>query len=242
MPDLPQARPCAHVRRLRSECWRRGSSDPARRLTARCTRTARRATARTRSSRSRRTTPASRPIAARRAISPAAAGATPEASGTPQAGATPAAGGAAPAIPHAIDGATYQDCTTCHGADKIKPFPANHASFATDSCTDVPQAGGRVRSDAGGQRHAASRRNVGGQRRSAGDPARHRGRLRTRTAPSATARTRSNRSRRTTPASQSIAARLAISQPLPRQKLLPCRRLLSRSKQLRRTVTIGVIG
>ena len=26
----------------------------------------------------------------------------------------------------------YQDCTTCHGADKIKPFPANHASFPTE--------------------------------------------------------------------------------------------------------------
>ena len=63
----------------------------------------------------------------------------PTANGTPQAGETPAAGGAALMIPHAIDGAMYQDCTTCHGADKIKPFPANHASFAADSCTSCHQ-------------------------------------------------------------------------------------------------------
>jgi cytochrome b subunit of formate dehydrogenase len=63
---------------------------------------------------------------------PAAAGAT------PQAGATPAAGGPKP-IPHAIEGEMYKDCTTCHGADKLKPFPANHASFATDSCTTCHQ-------------------------------------------------------------------------------------------------------
>jgi cytochrome b subunit of formate dehydrogenase len=50
-------------------------------------------------------------------------------------GASETGSGAAPAIPHAIDGAMYQDCTTCHGADKLKPFPANHASFAVDSCT-----------------------------------------------------------------------------------------------------------
>ena len=50
------------------------------------------------------------------------------------AAATPSAGGPK-AIPHPIDGDAYKDCTTCHGADKIKPFPANHASFATDSCT-----------------------------------------------------------------------------------------------------------
>ena len=63
---------------------------------------------------------------------PAAAGAT------PQAGETPAAGGPKP-IPHPIEGDAYKDCTTCHGADKMKPFPANHASFATDSCTTCHQ-------------------------------------------------------------------------------------------------------
>jgi cytochrome b subunit of formate dehydrogenase len=62
----------------------------------------------------------------------------PAAAGTPQAGETPAAGGPKP-IPHAIEGEMYKDCTTCHGADKIKPFPANHASFATDSCTTCHQ-------------------------------------------------------------------------------------------------------
>ena len=50
-------------------------------------------------------------------------------------GSSGGSGGAAPAIPHAIDSAMYKDCTTCHGADKVQPFPANHASFAADSCT-----------------------------------------------------------------------------------------------------------
>jgi cytochrome b subunit of formate dehydrogenase len=57
---------------------------------------------------------------------------------TPQAGETPAVGGPKP-IPHAIEGDAYKDCTTCHGADKMKPFPANHVSFATDSCTTCHQ-------------------------------------------------------------------------------------------------------
>ena len=64
---------------------------------------------------------------------PAAAGAT------PQAGETPTAGGPKP-IPHAIEGEMYKDCTTCHGTDKIKPFPANHATFAADSCTTCHQS------------------------------------------------------------------------------------------------------
>ena len=50
------------------------------------------------------------------------------------AAATPSVGGPK-AIPHPIDGDAYKDCTTCHGADKMKPFPANHAGFAADSCT-----------------------------------------------------------------------------------------------------------
>jgi cytochrome b subunit of formate dehydrogenase len=62
---------------------------------------------------------------------PAAAEATPEAGeATPE----PAAGGPA-AIPHPIEGAAYAECTVCHGADKAKPFPENHAAFASDSCT-----------------------------------------------------------------------------------------------------------
>ena len=48
------------------------------------------------------------------------------------------AGGPKP-IPHPIEGDAYKDCTTCHGADKMKPSPANHASFATDSCTTCHQ-------------------------------------------------------------------------------------------------------
>jgi cytochrome b subunit of formate dehydrogenase len=56
----------------------------------------------------------------------------------PQAGETPAAGGPK-AIPHPIEGDAYKDCTTCHGADKLKPFPANHATFAADSCTTCHQ-------------------------------------------------------------------------------------------------------
>ncbi len=56
-------------------------------------------------------------------------------------GPAPAAGSQAPgtgvagAIPHPIEGDAYKDCTLCHGTDKMKPFPANHASFALDSCT-----------------------------------------------------------------------------------------------------------
>ena len=46
---------------------------------------------------------------------------------------------AAKPIPHPIEGDAYQDCTFCHGADKIKPFPANHATFAADSCTTCHQ-------------------------------------------------------------------------------------------------------
>ena len=56
------------------------------------------------------------------------------AAATPQAGETPAAGAPKP-IPHPIEGDTYKDCTVCHGAGKLKPFPENHASFAVDSCT-----------------------------------------------------------------------------------------------------------
>jgi predicted CXXCH cytochrome family protein len=51
------------------------------------------------------------------------------------AGSTGSTASAAPEIPHAIEGDAYKDCTFCHGADKIKPFPANHASFAVDACT-----------------------------------------------------------------------------------------------------------
>ena len=70
-----------------------------------------------------------------------------------------------PAIPHSIEGDAYKDCATCHGADKMKPSPANHASFATDSCTAChkpPRPHDR--------RHAASQRDTRGRRPQA-DPA-----------------------------------------------------------------------
>jgi cytochrome b subunit of formate dehydrogenase len=56
--------------------------------------------------------------------------------GTPTAAASPAA---PPAIPHDIAGDTYKDCTTCHGAGKMKPFPANHAGYTVSMCTGCHQ-------------------------------------------------------------------------------------------------------
>jgi hypothetical protein len=55
------------------------------------------------------------------------------------AGSTGSTASTAPTIPHSIEGDAYKDCTFCHGADKIKPFPANHATFAADSCTTCHQ-------------------------------------------------------------------------------------------------------
>ena len=66
------------------------------------------------------------------------AGETPAAGGTPQAGETPGIRTPRP-IPHAIEGATYQDCTVCHSAGKLKPFPENHAGFTITSCTACHQ-------------------------------------------------------------------------------------------------------
>lgn len=51
------------------------------------------------------------------------------------AGSETSATGPARPIPHPIEGDAYKDCTTCHGEGKMKPFPANHTGFATDSCT-----------------------------------------------------------------------------------------------------------
>ncbi len=72
----------------------------------------------------------------------------PAESGAAETTATPEAetGAAAPSgpkpIPHPIDGDAYADCTVCHGADQMKPFPENHASFASDSCTTCHQPAG----------------------------------------------------------------------------------------------------
>jgi cytochrome b subunit of formate dehydrogenase len=69
---------------------------------------------------------------------PAAGGATPEVGATSE---PEASGGIATpkAIPHSITEAAYQDCTLCHGAGKLKPSPASHAGFTTDSCTTCHQ-------------------------------------------------------------------------------------------------------
>ena len=83
------------------------------------------------------------PTATRAVLAPTAApiAATPaptaavEATQVPQATATSTAAGGPPAIPHAIDDPVHKDCTLCHGEGKTKPFPANHSSFAVDSCT-----------------------------------------------------------------------------------------------------------
>ena len=41
--------------------------------------------------------------------------------------------GAPNPIPHPVNATT--DCKICHGADKVVPFPANHAAFPVDTCT-----------------------------------------------------------------------------------------------------------
>ena len=46
--------------------------------------------------------------------------------------------GAAPAIPHQVEG--MGECKNCHGPEGIKPAPANHAAFTSDICTNCHQA------------------------------------------------------------------------------------------------------
>jgi hypothetical protein len=88
-------------------------------------------------------TPAAAPTATRLPAPTAAAAAatvapspTAAAPAAPQATATSAAAGGPPAIPHVIDDPVHKDCTLCHGEGKVKPFPANHTSFAVDMCTN----------------------------------------------------------------------------------------------------------
>ena len=50
-----------------------------------------------------------------------------------------AAPGAAPAIPHLLEG--MGECKTCHAAGGIKPWPANHAAFTPDLCTSCHKTG-----------------------------------------------------------------------------------------------------
>jgi hypothetical protein len=57
----------------------------------------------------------------------------------------PPSTGVANPIPHPVDATT--NCKLCHSADKVVPFPANHAAFSTDICTgchtpSVPPAPG----------------------------------------------------------------------------------------------------
>jgi nitrate/TMAO reductase-like tetraheme cytochrome c subunit len=46
--------------------------------------------------------------------------------------------GQPPAIPHPVGANT--DCKICHGPDKVRPFPANHASYTIDMCTGCHKA------------------------------------------------------------------------------------------------------
>jgi hypothetical protein len=45
----------------------------------------------------------------------------------------------------------HQDCTVCHAAGAMKPMPANHASFAADSCTTCHQAPASAETPAAGK-------------------------------------------------------------------------------------------
>ncbi len=80
------------------------------------------------------------------------------AGGTPAAAATsaPAAGGPKP-IPanHDLTSAAYKDCALCHGPGKVKPNPANHATFTQESCATChkPVGSGRC-TDCGCHRRA----------------------------------------------------------------------------------------
>jgi hypothetical protein len=50
---------------------------------------------------------------------------------------TAAAPGAAPTIPHAVEG--MGECKNCHGPEGIKPWPENHAAFTSDICANCHQ-------------------------------------------------------------------------------------------------------
>lgn len=71
-------------------------------------------------------------------LSPGISG-TPEGAATPSADVATPAAGSPKAIPHDITGDIYKDCTTCHGAGQLKPFPANHAGYTPDICTSCHQ-------------------------------------------------------------------------------------------------------
>jgi hypothetical protein len=58
-----------------------------------------------------------------------------------QAGAGGETSGNPAPIPHSVEGDIYKDCTQCHGTGKAKPFPANHTSFAVESCKSCHRVG-----------------------------------------------------------------------------------------------------
>jgi cytochrome b subunit of formate dehydrogenase len=59
---------------------------------------------------------------------------------TPEPGAETEAGGPG-AIPanHDLTSDVYKTCETCHGLDKMKPFPENHTAFGPETCTGCHQ-------------------------------------------------------------------------------------------------------
>ena len=65
---------------------------------------------------------------------PASAAAAAPAPNAEKPGAEKAVSSGPKAIPHPADKPPYKDCTNCHGAGKMKPFPENHAAFTTESC------------------------------------------------------------------------------------------------------------
>jgi cytochrome b subunit of formate dehydrogenase len=100
---------------------------------------------------------------------PAAEGA---AAATPEAGSTAAAGGP-PAMPanHDPNAAAYKDCTVCHGEGKVKPFPANHASFPADSCTSCHQPASATGSTPAASETSAATPEAGSTAAAGGPPA-----------------------------------------------------------------------
>ncbi len=79
-------------------------------------------------------------------------GPTPEPGAAAEGGATAGGPGAIPAN-HDLTSDTYKDCATCHGTDKMKPYPANHEAFPQDNCTachkPAEEAGGATEAEAG---------------------------------------------------------------------------------------------
>ena len=69
---------------------------------------------------------------------PSTPGATPSVATPTAATPTAVAPKGPPAIPHSLEGRS--DCLVCHGADGIKPFPADHAGRTKETCTACHRA------------------------------------------------------------------------------------------------------